>query len=154
MKSQKENDIKFMQIALDAISNISVDNYDLPIASLIVFKEKIITLKTNQKEYKRSAIWHAEILCIEEASRILKSWRLNECTIYTTLEPCPMCLGAIYESRIKRLVYGASNTIYSSTKQFKLFKYNHKLKITGGILKKECTYVVNNFFKNKRKNNE
>jgi len=154
MKSQKENDIKFMKIALNAISNICVDNCDLPIASLIVCKEKIITLKINQKEHRKSAIWHAEILCIEEASKILNSWRLNECTIYTTLEPCPMCLGAIYESRIKRLVYGASNTINSSINQFKLFKYNHKLKITGGILEKECTQVVNNFFKNRRKSDE
>lgn len=127
---------------------------EVPIGAVIVRNGKIISKGFNKREKTQNAIMHAEIVAIEKACKKLGSWRLDDCEIYVTLEPCLMCLGAILNSRIKKLVFGASDN-KSCTKEFLLSKnnsLNHNLEIESGILEEDCTKILKEFFKNARKN--
>lgn len=127
---------------------------EVPIGAVIVRNGKIISKGFNKREKTQNAIMHAEIVAIEKACKKLRSWRLDDCEIYVTLEPCLMCLGAIINSRIKKLVFGASDN-KSCTKEFLLSKnnsLNHNLEIESGILEEDCAKLLKEFFKNARKN--
>lgn len=127
---------------------------EVPIGAVIVRNGKIISKGFNKREKTQNAIMHAEIVAIEKACKKLGSWRLDDCEIYVTLEPCLMCLGAIINSRIKKLVFGASDN-KSCTKEFLLSKnnsLNHNLEIKSGILEEDCAKLLKEFFKNARKN--
>ena len=122
---------------------------DVPVGTVIVKDNKIITKAYNKKEKHNNAIYHAELLAIKKACKKLKTWHLENCTLYTTLEPCPMCIGAIIQSRIGTICYAADNNNYSEIDILK--KYNKQIEIRSGILKKESSDLLTKFFKEQRK---
>lgn len=124
---------------------------DIPIGCVIVMNNKVISKAFNKKEFNNNPIKHAEIIAIEKASKKLNTWHLDECTLYTTMEPCLMCAGAILQSRISRIVYGLQNNNFGEvTSNNEVFKNNKKIKIDGCICEEESKSLVQSFFKNIR----
>ena len=127
---------------------------EVPIGCVIVKDDKIIAHGHNQRETKQSPIGHAEIIAINKASKKLKSWRLEGCDIYVTLEPCIMCSGAIIQSRINKVYYGASDpkggALGSSINVLEANNINHHPEVISGVLKEECSSIITNYFKAKR----
>ncbi len=126
---------------------------DLPIAALIVKDGEIIAKAHNLKEKNNDALAHAEMLAIKEASNTLGTWRLNDCDMYVTLEPCPMCAWAILNSRIKNVYFGAYDSNYGamgSRLQLKELLFS-KISIYGGILEQECNQILRSYFEGIRK---
>ncbi len=127
---------------------------EVPIGCVIVKDDKIIARGHNQRETKQSPIGHAEIIAINKASKKLKSWRLEGCDIYVTLEPCIMCSGAIIQSRINKVYYGASDpkggALGSSINVLEANNINHHPEVISGVLKEECSSIITNYFKAKR----
>lgn len=127
---------------------------DVPVGAIIVKNNKIIAKAHNNKENKGIATYHAEIIAIEKACKKLKTWRLDGCTMYVTLEPCLMCAGAILQSRIDKLVYAADNLKFGSVTSINDVlnnkKNNHKVLVLSGTMEKESQKLLRNFFKNKR----
>ena len=145
----------FMKLAYKQALKAKNQN-EVPIGAVIVKEGKIIARAYNTRNKTQNAINHAEILAINKACKKLKSWRLDGCDIYVTLEPCPMCAGAILNARIKNLYFGA----YDKTSNSHLLeiimqdnRLNHKTLYEGGIMEKDCSNLLTNFFENKRKNN-
>lgn len=128
---------------------------EVPIGVVIVKDNKIISRAHNEKELKNDTTEHAEIRAIKKASKKLNSWRLIGCEMYSTLEPCPMCAGAIIQSRIEKLYIGAmdekTGAVGSKLNLLEDFSFNHKVKIEKGLLKEECTKILQDFFKELRK---
>ena len=127
---------------------------EVPIGCVIVKDDKIIARGHNQRETNQSPIGHAEIIAINKASKKLKSWRLEGCDIYVTLEPCIMCSGAIIQSRINKVYYGASDpkggALGSSINVLEANNINHHPEVISGVLKEECSSIITNYFKVKR----
>ena len=150
-----ENDIKFMREAL-ALAKKAAELGEVPVGAVVVNSEGIVIADAyNLRENKKSVIAHAEIIAIEQACRKLGDWRLSGCTLYVTLEPCPMCAGAIVNSRISRVVFGAYDMqagCCGSVINFNAYPFNHAFEIEGGVLKDECSAILADFFKNKRRN--
>ena len=150
-----ENDIKFMREAL-ALAKKAAELGEVPVGAIVVNSEGIVIADAyNLRENKKSVSAHAEIIAIEQACRKLGDWRLSGCTLYVTLEPCPMCAGAIVNSRISRVVFGAYDMqagCCGSVINFNAYPFNHAFEIEGGVLKDECSSILADFFKNKRKN--
>ena len=130
------------------------DRLEVPVGAVIVKDGKIIASAFNQKETKYDTTKHAEILAIQKASKKLKSWRLIDCEMYVTLEPCPMCAGAIIQSRIEKVYYGVcdekTGAVGSKLNLFKDFKFNHRVEYESSILEKECQILLQDFFKELR----
>ena len=128
---------------------------EVPVGCVIVKDGKIIARAHNLKETKYDTTKHAEILAIQKASKKLESWRLIDCDMYVTLEPCPMCAGAIIQSRIKNLYYGASDektgAVGSVLNLMEDFKFNHIVNVEKGILKNDCENLLKDFFRELRK---
>ena len=128
---------------------------EVPVGAIIVKDGKIIARAYNQKESKTDTTKHAEILAIQKASKKLKSWRLIDCEMYVTLEPCTMCAGAIIHSRIKKVYIGAmdekTGAVGSVLNLFEDYKFNHKPEVEKGILKEHCESLLKQFFKELRK---
>lgn len=144
---------EFMKIAFEEAKKAEREG-EVPIGSAIFLNGKLISKAHNLRERKKRSTAHAEILAIDKACKKLKSWRLEQCEIYVTLEPCLMCLGAIINSRIKKLVFGASDS-KSETKTFLHSKdnsLNHNLIVEGGVMQEECSNLLKNFFKQAREN--
>lgn len=127
---------------------------EVPIGACVVKDGEIIAVSHNLKETNHSPTAHAEVLALELASQKLGRWRLDDCTLYVTLEPCPMCAGAIVQSRIKNLVFGAHDpktgaveSLYNITQDPRL---NHQVEVTSGTLRSECSQVLKDFFKQRR----
>ena len=146
------NDIDFMTIALEEAKKAAKKN-EIPVGAVIVLNGKILSKAHNNKEKTHDITGHAEILALKKASKILNSWNLSGATIYVTMEPCLMCSGAIINSRIKRVVFGANESrwlaltsIYQSEKPV-----NHCPEITAGIMEEQCSKIIKDYFKNKRK---
>ena len=142
---------EYMKVAL-AQARIAEKKKEIPIGAVIVQNGKIISKAFNNREKTNCAINHAEIIAIRKACKKLKSWRLENCEIYVTLEPCLMCLGAILNARIKALYYGAKDN-KSQNKEFLLSKnnsLNHNLIVEDGVLEDECSTLLKNFFKKVR----
>ena len=128
---------------------------EVPIGCVIVKDNQMIARAHNLRESKQKSTSHAEILAIEQANEIVGSWRLENCTLYVTLEPCPMCAGAMLLSRVERVVYGAADpkggSVDSCMKMYDVSGWNHYPKVCSGILKDECSTLLKEFFAMKRK---
>ena len=150
----KEKDMIFMQEAIALAKEASLMG-EIPVGALIVDKDgQIIARAYNLRETEKSATAHAEILAINKACEAKGGWRLSGCTLYVTLEPCPMCAGAIVNSRIDRVVFGAYDMqagCCGSVVNFNAYPFNHAFKIEGGLVEDECREVLTEFFKKKRK---
>ena len=128
---------------------------EVPIGCVIVCNDKIIARAHNQRETTNNPLGHAEMLAIKKASEIINDWQLVNCELYVTIEPCIMCAGAIIQSRIKKVVYGAPDykggAFGSSINVLEAKDINHRPEIVNGVLEKECQEVIKNYFKSKRK---
>ena len=147
-----ENKEKFMKEALKEAKK-AYEKLEVPVGAVIVKNGKIIARAHNLKETKKNTTKHAEILAIEKASKKLDAWRLLDCEMYITLEPCSMCAGAIINSRIKKIYIGALDEktgAAGSVLNLFDYKFNHKVEVEKGILQKECEKVLKDFFKELR----
>lgn len=139
----------YMTKALDLAYQARQEN-EIPVGAVIVLNDEIIAVGKNKRESTKNALHHAEIEAISSACKILNSWRLISCELFVTLEPCPMCAGAIINSRISKLIYGTHDPKAGSCGSvINLFElpYNHKPQVTSGILKEECSNILSDFFK-------
>ncbi len=146
--------VKYMKEALKEAKK-AYDKIEVPVGAVIVKDGKIIARAHNLKETKFDTTKHAEILAIQKASKKLHSWRLLDCEMYVTLEPCSMCAGAIINSRINKIYIGTldekTGAAGSVLNLFKDYKFNHNVEVEKGILKEECENILKDFFKVLRK---
>ena len=145
---------KYMKEALKEAKK-AYEKLEVPVGAIIVKDGKIIARAHNLKETKSDTTKHAEIIAIQKASKKLNSWRLIDCEMYITLEPCSMCAGAIINSRIKKVYIGAmdekTGAAGSVLNLFEDYNFNHKVEIEKGILEKECENILKEFFRKLRK---
>ena len=148
------SDESFMKQAVKQAKK-AYDKLETPIGCVIVHEDKIIARGYNKRNMKKNTLAHAEILAINKASKVLGDWRLEDCTMYVTLEPCPMCAGAIVQARIPRVVIGSMNpkagcagSVLNLLQQDGL---NHQVEITKGVLAEECSGLMTSFFRELRK---
>ena len=142
-------DEEFMRAALQ-LARDAADENETPVGAVIVRNNAVLATGRNRREYGKNALYHAELEAIDRACKTLGGWRLPGCTLYVTLEPCPMCAGAIINSRIERVVYGARDTkagSFGSVTDLSLLPYNHKPVIVGGCLQEACAAILTEFFK-------
>jgi tRNA(adenine34) deaminase len=150
----EDKDIYFMKAAIDQ-AYIALENEDVPVGAVIVKENKIIAKGYNQRHQLNDPTAHAEIIALTAASEHIGHWRLHGCTIYVTLEPCPMCAGALVMARLDKLVFGctdpkagACGSLYNIVQDTRL---NHRLEVTKDVLAEDCATMLQNFFRNKRK---
>ena len=148
------SDESFMKQAVKQAKK-AYDKLETPIGCVIVHEDKIIARGYNKRNMKKNTLAHAEILAINKASKVLGDWRLEDCTMYVTLEPCPMCAGAIVQARIPRVVIGSMNpkagcagSVLTLLQQDGL---NHQVEVTKGVLAEECSGLMTSFFRELRK---
>ena len=151
-----EPDEHYMKIAIDH-AFIAEDNGDVPIGCVIVYEGRIVAKAYNQREQLRDPTAHAEIIALTQAAEAVGSWRLHGCTVFVTLEPCPMCAGALVLARVDRLVYGcddpktgAVRSLYNIVQDPRL---NHRVEVTCGVLAESCTAQLQEFFRRRRTEN-
>ena len=146
-------DIYYMELALNE-AKLAAAEGEVPVGAVIVKDDEVIATSRNNRELTGDATGHAELLAIREACRVLGGWHLEKCTLYVTLEPCPMCTGAIINSRLGRVVYGAKDAkagACGSVLDMRYYPLNHKPIVDGGVMAQECADVLSEFFKNKRR---
>jgi len=138
-----------MRYALEQ-ARTAFESGEVPVGAVIVHRERIIAEAHNQRELLKDPTAHAEMIALTQAAQVLDSWRLADCTLYVTLEPCPMCAGAIVQARLPRVIYGtedpkagACNTLYRITSDERL---NHQAVVLGGVLREECRGILREFF--------
>ncbi|MBQ2719255.1 MAG: nucleoside deaminase [Clostridia bacterium] len=149
---RENEDILYMREAL-ALAREAAEADEVPVGAVIVYEGRIIARSRNRRETDKLATHHAELLAIEEACRVRGGWRLPDCTLYVTLEPCPMCGGAIVMARLPRVVYGAPDRrggVFGSAVDFNALSFNHRPEVTGGVLAEECAAVLSDYFRKKR----
>ena len=143
-----------MSLALKEASKALLED-EIPIGCVIVKDDKVIARGHNKREKKNLVTSHAEIEAITKANKKLKGWRLVDCDIYITVEPCIMCMGAIIQSRIRNIYYGAPDlkggALDSSINVLEAKNINHYPNVIKGVLEEECAIIIKNYFKNKRK---
>ena len=130
---------------------------EVPVGAVIVYNNKIIARGHNTRELSQSVLGHAEINAIKKASKKIGSWRLEDCDMYVTLEPCSMCSGAIIQSRIKNLYFGAYDLktgACGSVLNLLDYPFNHRVNVCGGIMEEECSQILQEFFKELRVRNK
>ena len=149
-------DERYMQIAIDQ-AHIAEENGDVPIGCVIVYKDRVIAKAYNQREQLHDPTAHAEIIALTQAAEFIENWRLHGCTLYVTLEPCPMCAGALVLGRLDRVVYGtddpktgAVRSLYELVEDSRL---NHQLEVTNGVMQDECKNQLQTFFQRRREEN-
>ena len=156
MMSNSRADQQYMQMAIEQ-AMIAEENGDVPIGAVIVHKDQIIGKAYNQREQLADPTAHAEIIALTQAAAFLESWRLGGCTIYVTLEPCPMCAGALVLARMDRLVYGCDDPKTGAVKSLYNIvtdeRLNHRLEVTSGVLAEDCSKLLQDFFQKRRKEN-
>lgn len=146
------NKEKYMLIALSEAEKANLKN-EVPIGAVIIKKGQVIAKAHNLRENKKNSLYHAEILAIDKACKKLKNFRLEDCELYVTVEPCIMCAGAIIQSRIKKIYFGAKDEKYGAVcSQGEVFSMpsNHKVEYEGEVLEKECSQMIKDFFKRLR----
>lgn len=147
-------DRHFMMAAIEE-AKIAGSLGEVPIGAVVVFQNEIIARAHNLRESTQNAVTHAELLAIQKACEVIGSWRLEETTLYVTLEPCPMCAGAILQSRIPRVVYGArdlkAGCVDSLYRLLNDSRFNHECDVTEGVLAEDCGQLLTDFFRALRK---
>lgn len=145
---------EFMRAAIE-LAKESEKQGEVPVGAVVVKNGTIVGTGKNRRETGKNALYHAEIEAINNACKSLGGWRLWNCDLYVTLEPCPMCAGAIINSRIRRVYFGAYDNkagSFGSVANFNMLPYNHKPEIYGGIMEDECSQMLTDFFKTLREN--
>ena len=147
------SDDAFMRLALDEARR-ALSHGDVPVGAVLVSDGEVIAAAGNEKELRRDPTAHAEILCLRAGADRLETWRLTDTTLYVTLEPCPMCAGALVSARVTRLVYaaqdplaGAAYSLYNIVQDPRL---NHSVKLVAGVLEEESSEMLRSFFRAKR----
>ncbi|MCM3774280.1 MULTISPECIES: tRNA adenosine(34) deaminase TadA [Priestia] len=147
------NDEKYMRLAIDEALKAK-DKLEVPIGAVIVQNDEVIASAYNLRETEQRSVAHAELLAIDEACKKLGTWRLEDATLYVTLEPCPMCAGAIVLSRVKRVVFGAydpkGGCAGTLLNLLEFEKFNHQAEVVGGTLEEECGSLLTTFFRELR----
>lgn len=152
------DDKDYMMLAIDQAKTAALKD-EVPVGAIVVdwsdqLNPKIISSAYNLRETKQSPSAHAEFIAIEQAAKILNTWRLESCCVYVTLEPCIMCAGLLHQCRIKRCVFGAydlkAGALFSLYEIHQDSRLNHNFEVTGGVLEKECAGLLKEFFKKKR----
>ena len=146
------DDIYFMNEAI-AEAELAAAADEVPVGAVVVRDGKIVARAHNTRESDKNALRHAETAAIDAACRALGGWRLPGCTLYVTMEPCPMCAGAVVNSRIERVVFGAYDRragAFGSVLNLKDYPLNHKPELTGGVCEEQCVALLKDFFKKKR----
>lgn len=152
--TQQHTDEKWMNYALSLADKAEQEN-EIPVGAVLVKDDLVVAEGWNLSILNHDACAHAEIIAIRSAGKIVQNYRLIDCTLYVTLEPCPMCAGALVHARIKRLVYGAGD--YKTGAAGSVFdlvrsdKLNHQIEVTSGIYAEQCATKISNFFKRRRK---
>ena len=145
---------RFMREAI-AEANLALSEGELPIGCVIVYNNEIIARAHNEREQNCDPSAHAEVVAIRRAAKKLGTWRLNGCTLYVTLEPCPMCAGAISQARVEHLVYGAPDPAQGCAGSVYRIPedpaFSHFCKSDGGVIQEECAALLNAFFEKKRR---
>lgn len=151
-----EDDFTFMRQALELAAHAATLG-EVPVGAVVVYKNSVIAAAYNERETKPSALAHAELTALELACKKLGRWRLSDCTLYVTLEPCIMCAGALVQARVDRVVYGARDpkggAVDSLYKVLGDTRLNHRPEVVSGILHEECGKLLTDFFKMKRESN-
>jgi tRNA(adenine34) deaminase len=151
------DDERWMRLAIEQ-AHFALAKDEVPVGAIVVYQNKIIGRGFNRREKNHQITGHAEIFAMEEASQYLNSWRLSQCTLYTTLEPCLMCTGALIQSRIERVVFGAkeekTGAIYSQIQIQKLPQIQHLPFLEHGVLASECQHLLKQYFGKKRREKE
>ena len=146
-------DLKFMLKAIE-LAKQAIETDDVPVGCVIVKDGEIIAESSNMKEVQNDATKHAEMVAISKATQVLGNWWLEDCDVYVTLEPCPMCAGAMINSRVKNLYFGAydpkTGAAGSKVNLFEESLFNHNINVVGGIMADECGALLTDFFKKKR----
>lgn len=143
---------KYMKAALE-LAALSASEGEVPVGAVVVCEGEIVGTGRNRREKGKNALYHAELEAIDNACKALGGWRLHKCDLYVTLEPCPMCTGAIINARIKNLIYGASDPKAGSAGSVvNLFDlpYNHKPEVIGGVMGEACSAILTDFFRSLR----
>jgi tRNA(adenine34) deaminase len=154
---QDEIDRRFMQEAIE-LARKSLDAEDVPVGALVVYEGRVIGRGYNQREKLQDPTAHAEMLALTAAAEYIGHWRLEDCTLYVTLEPCPMCAGALVQARVSRLVYGAPDdkggacgSRYEITQDPRL---NHQVETIAGVMAEPCAELLQAFFRRRRESGE
>ena len=145
---------EFMQRAIE-LAKISASEGEVPVGAVVVKDNQIVGEGRNRRELGKNALYHAELEAIDNACKALGGWRLFQCEMFVTLEPCPMCAGAIINSRIKKVTFGARDNkagSFGSVIDFNSLPYNHKPEIAAGECEAECAALLSDFFKSLREN--
>jgi len=146
-----------MRIAIEQ-AKIAEENGDVPIGAVIIYKKQIIAKAYNQRQQLQDPTAHAEIIALTQAAAALENWHLNGCTMYVTLEPCPMCAGALVLGRLDRLVYGCDDPKSGAVKSLYNIvtdeRLNHRLEVTSGVLADDCSRQLQGFFARRRQENK
>lgn len=147
------SDEKYMREAIRQAKKAYAKN-ETPIGCVIVRDGRVIARGYNKRNEKKNTLAHAEIIAIHKASRVVGDWRLEDCTMYVTLEPCPMCAGAIVQARIPRIVLGSMNAkagcAGSVVNLLQMEGFNHKVEVQTGVLREECSQMMSGFFRELR----
>ena len=150
----ENNDEQFMRLALNEAQKAFLCD-EVPIGCVVVKNGVVVGKGFNKKMHNHSALEHAELVALKKAQKKLHDWHLCDCTLYVTLEPCPMCAGACINTRLNKIVFGAFDpkagccgTLYNLPQDG---RFNHRPQVVGGVLEHECAQILSKFFKNKRK---
>ncbi|MBQ4061699.1 MAG: tRNA adenosine(34) deaminase TadA [Christensenellaceae bacterium] len=146
------NDEKYMQIAIE-LAKKAAKKDEVPVGAVVVKNGKVIAKGYNRRERSADPSAHAEFIAMVKAAKKTGNWRLDDCTLYVTLEPCPMCAGLALNARLPRLVYGAPDPksgAIESLHELNDGRYNHTMEVTGRVMQKECADILTGYFKAKR----
>ncbi|HOB87747.1 MAG TPA: tRNA adenosine(34) deaminase TadA [Bacillota bacterium] len=152
-RNADNRDLYFMRLALEQAAEAARAG-EVPIGAVLARGDELLAADRNRREELKDATAHAEILVLRRGGRLLGGWRLPGCTLYVTLEPCPMCAGALVQARVERLVFGAwdpksgaAGSLYNLVQDERL---NHRLQVEGGLLEEDCAALLQEFFRSRR----